>query len=110
MLEAKHGALVDFLDADAKTVLIKARDYIHRGAKLLSHPLSGVAPGVSPYKSLVIEPTESGKTDFASLGLIEDAIRQCKKAPEGFSGHDENTLEDFMIVDLDILDSSIPRR
>ena len=64
-----------FLEVKYREVLINARDRIHNGHKLLTHPLSGsIKPGETPYKSLIIS-KEAGKTlDLNSLEMIESAI------------------------------------
>ena len=111
LVHVKYPAQTLFFDAGVSELLIAARDKVHLGAKLLNHPLSGgVLPGVSPYKSLIITATDSVKaaeTDFTSLDLIERAIRALKKPPEGFAGYDERTLEDFRVLDLDVLESAL---
>ena len=109
--EAKYPRVTEFLETGADGVLIRTRDCIHKGAKLLNHPLSGgVLPGVRPYISLVITDNDNDNSkapDMVSLELIENAIRLFKKAPAGFIGYDENTLDDFKVIDLDLLDSAI---
>ena len=107
----KYGEKVLFIDAGVENVLIAVRDKVHSGNRLLNHPLSGgVLPGVCPYKSLIIS-SDSGdgppETDFESLGLIENALRVMKKTPDGFAGYDNKVLEDFQVLDLDILDSAL---
>ncbi len=57
-------------------VLQAARDYIHRGHALLSHPLAGsMKPNQTPFKSIVLG-TESleGANEFRDLELIEESI------------------------------------
>ena len=57
-------------------VLQAARDYIHRGYALLSHPLAGsMKPNQTPFKSIVLG-TESleGANEFRDLELIEESI------------------------------------
>ena len=103
----KHG--VEFLEIDAESILLRVRDCVHLGARLLSHPLSGgVLPGVGPYKSLIISEIDgSAEIDLLSLNLIENAIRLLQKTPIGFEGYDDKTLEDFMELDLDLLESAM---
>ena len=51
-----------------KPVLLKIRDLVHTGYKVLTHPLSGsVKPNETPYKSVIIE---EGKTLDEDLSLI----------------------------------------
>ena len=111
LVEAKYPEITHVCENGAQGVLITARDKVHHGAKLVCHPLSGcVLPGISPYKSLIITDIQENipqKTDFNSLTLIEEAIRALKKPPEGFSGYDEKTLEDFRVLDLDLIQSAL---
>ena len=113
LAEAEYPQITEFVSSCAGDVLVRVRDRIHMGAKLINHPLSGgVLPGISPYKSLIISAPGKGgskKTDHTSLQLIENAIRQHKENPSGFEGYDKSTLEDFMIIDLDMLNSALKR-
>ena len=66
-----------FFDADARAVVTAARDCIHRGWKLLHHPLYGnYRPYQQPYRSLVLaSPADPNSgPDMASLHLIEEAL------------------------------------
>ena len=46
---------VEYYDVEYISLLIKVRDKIHIGHKLLSHPLSGsIKPNETPYKSVII--------------------------------------------------------
>ena len=50
---------IDFVDGGNLNVMEKLRDMIHKGSKLLTHPLSGsVKPGQTPYKSVMIHIVE----------------------------------------------------
>ncbi len=66
-----------WFDSAAKPVLIAARDCIHKGWKLLHHPLYGnYCPHQQPYRSLVLAPATPGVAgpDAPSLHLIEEAL------------------------------------
>ena len=102
-----------FLQEKYRDVLTNARDRIHNGDKLLTHPLSGsIKPGETPYKSLVIS-KEAGKTlDLNSLEMIESAIAvhdkfitkcRCRDS----SRYTEKVLEDFREVDFTLLHSAL---
>ena len=55
-------------------ILYTVRDKVHKGHKLLTHPLSGsVKPNETPYKSIMIS-VDRGPMDNDSLMMIEDAI------------------------------------
>lgn len=85
-----------------------ARDCIHRGATLINHPLSGsVKPNISPYKSLVLSLEKEGVVDFQSLQLIEGAQAVLKKLPANDRTYTTQVLEDFQVIDLDLLMSCI---
>jgi hypothetical protein len=107
LVKDEYPEQTEFLDINVKDILIRTRNYIHLGAKLLSHPLSGnLSPDKAPYKSIVLNIPDKTKpitTDFCSLTLIENAIGQLKEPPKTFTDYDEKTLEDFKTIDLDLL-------
>lgn len=92
-------------------VLKQARDLIHDGAKLLTHPMSGsLKPNQTPYLSLIILKEEKG-IDFESLRLIENSIEAAMKFmgdKELPSWHPE-IEDDFRTIDLSILESAIKK-
>jgi len=82
-----------------------ARDKIHEGHKLLTHPLSGsIKPGQSPYKSVVIS-KEKGELDIESLRIIEGSIAVAKRqvAEKEEPKWSKEILEDFQLIDLDLI-------
>jgi len=92
-----------YVEGSVNKIFLAARDAVHRGAKLISHPLSGsIKPNESPYKSVVVN-TATGPLDFKSLGIIEDAISTLARLPDKMRNYDESTLEDFRIIDLDLM-------
>ena len=111
LVQTRYPQLTEFVDTGIKDVFVQARDFIHLGARLINHPLSGnMLPGETPYASLVIEEADARApivTDFFSLTLIENAIKQLKEPPANFNGYDEKILEDFKIIDLDMLENCI---
>ena len=77
-LKTPHKTLFVLFDADATSVLTAARDCIHKGWKLLHHPLYGnYRPYQQPYRSLVLTGPAAGIAgpDLASLQLIEEALQ-----------------------------------
>jgi len=107
----KYQASAEYLDAGVEGVLKRVRNHIHSGAVLVSHPLSGsMLPGINPYKSIVVALTEQSHpvtTDASSIFHIENAISLLREAPNGSTGYDEKTLEDFRVMDLDLLDFTV---
>lgn len=108
--EATYDVL--FIDGTYRDVLVSARDYIHKGHRLLTHPLSGsVKPGETPYKSLIIT-EESGNLDFPSLELIEQALAVWEKFSSSCrfrqaTEYTESILSDFREVDFTLLQSAL---
>lgn len=90
-------------------VLYAARDKIHEGHKLLTHPLSGsVKPNQTPYKSIVVS-EEAAQLDFESLKIIEDSIVIAKKLldEKPTRKYTQKILEDFKLIDLDLITGGI---
>ena len=98
---------IDFVDGGILNVMEKLRDMIHKGSKLLTHPLSGsVKPGQTPYKSVMIHIVE-GCVDTDSLLMIEDAIDNCKKFVKRVDEFREGTDEDKRFIDFTLISSGI---
>ena len=108
MAEASYPELCEFHDKTVEGIFIACRDMIHKGAILINHPLSGsVKPNISPYRSLVVS-NESPSVDFRSLQLIEDAITTLKKLGiRDNMQYNESVIEDFQVIDLDLLNSAM---
>ncbi len=100
---------VEFVDGSLLDVLIMVRDRIHEGHKLLTHPLAGsVKPNETPYKSVLIS-CDKGDLDLDSLLMISSNIETVQKfinikKPIEWK---EKILEDFMVIDLDLISSGI---
>lgn len=92
-------------------VLIKTRDLIHSGHKLLTHPLSSsIKPNETPYKSIVLS-SGKNKLDSDSLLIIENSIATFKKFEQNVksytSQYTQAILEDFKTIDLTIISSAL---
>lgn len=90
-------------------VLLKVRDKLHKGHKLLSHPLSGsVKPNETPFKSILIS-QKKGKIDFGSISILENSIAtyekfiKIKRLPDW----NQDVVVDFMVVDLSLLENTL---
>ena len=118
----RHKKTMEILfleDATYLEVLERARDLIHRGARLLSHPMAGsLKPNQTPYRSLLLEKPVHGQDqnretppamDLESLRLIENSIESAKKflANKETPAWPLDIQEDFKTVDLSIIDSAI---
>lgn len=86
-------------------ILTEARNRIHQGAVLLTHPLSGsIKPSETPFKSLLLG--ENGKAlDASSLQMIEDALRLAQRMIDqtGNRKWTERILADFQLIDYDLI-------
>lgn len=105
VLSLREDCEVRYEPVSFREILLLARDAVHGGHKLLTHPLSGsVKPGETPYKSLAIS-KETGPLDLNSLRLIEHCILTCDKFPLRYQNLPEPLLEDFQTVDLTLIQS-----
>lgn len=95
-------------------VLMTVRDKIHKGHKLLSHPLSGsVKPNETPYKSVLVS-KEIGELELEGLVIIENSIETYRKFLNinGISRLnteliDPEILSDFAEIDHSLIKSAI---
>ena len=103
----KYQNITKLQDCSVEDIFTLARNEIHQGAKLINHPLSGsIKPNESPYKSLVLS-NERDSLDTESLLMIESAIEALRKLPKRDRELPKRALNDFQVVDLDLLDSAI---
>lgn len=88
-------------------ILQIARDYIHQGHSLITHPLSGsIKPNETPYKTILISHTANG-LDLASLEIIENSLAAYHHfaaigLPD-FSSYPPHTLAEFMEIDKNLI-------
>jgi len=84
-------------------VLTAARDMVHKGHKLITHPLSGsIKPGETPYKTIIM----SGKTDILdtdSLRIIEECILTARKFINKNRQLNEKQINDFQLIDYTLI-------
>ena len=90
-----------------EALLEAARDRVHQGAKLLSHPLSGsVKPGETPYKSIILT-MGKGDVDEQSLRLIENAILACAKFQQRCDRYRPAVDLDCRLIDWTLLEGAL---
>ncbi|WP_425448581.1 GrdX family protein [Dethiothermospora halolimnae] len=105
----KDTVKVKFFDTKYIDILVKVRDLVHVGHKLLSHPLSGsVKPNETPYKSILIS-EEKGKMDMKSIMVIEDSLNTAKKflKDKETPKWDDKILDDFQVIDLSLIENTL---
>lgn len=92
-------------------ILEYIRGLIHKGHKLLTHPLSGsIKPNETPYKSIIIG-SEEGELDKDGLLIMEDAIATAKLFQKNMKTPlwTERVLDDFRVIDLSLMENTIEK-
>lgn len=86
------------------TVMKTARGFLHKGHRLLTHPLAGsVKPNENPYKSIVLT-SKPGVLDFESVSILEGAI---KLAERMLRESPPRQLPPAVLADLALIDHSL---
>ena len=104
---------IELLDTDLLGVLTHIRDRVHKGCKLLTHPLSGsVKPNESPYKSVLIsdnteENSQQSEICLQSVSIIEESLQAVRKFSK--KSIPEQYLNDLRIVDLSLIRSALEK-
>ncbi|MFI3207812.1 MAG: GrdX family protein [Eubacteriales bacterium] len=87
-------------------ILRVARDEIHQGAILLSHPLSGsVKPKETPYKSMLVKRAKG--LDQESVQIIESAILTCDKFQDKSGMYSQEVCKDFQLIDWGLIEGAM---
>lgn len=90
-------------------MLLASRDMVHRGYRLLSHPLYGnMRPHQQPFRTVLLDGS-LGRLDYDSLNLIEEALGVYRSygdlpSPESFPHKDDLAYVDLKLIEhtLDI--------
>ena len=94
-----------YQEVSAIEILYQARDQIHRGYRLINHPLSASKKvSQSPYKSIVLTPGKA--LDLKSLEVIEHSIETLRNYL-GVSANHNAHLEDYMFLDYEALTTGL---
>ncbi|WP_250229445.1 GrdX family protein [Anaeropeptidivorans aminofermentans] len=97
---------IRFYNIPLRDIMVKVRDMVHDGHKILTHPLSGsVKPGETTIKSIFVTKKKSG-LDHESLILIETSIEVCDKFVKRHFTY-KKSREDFETVDLSLAESAL---
>lgn len=100
---------IEYYEISYIEILKKVRDRVHKGSKVLTHPLSGsLKPNETPYKTIMIL-DGLGQTDLESVLLIENSIATAEKflKDKNIPQWNEKILKDFQIIDLSLVESAI---
>jgi len=96
---------VEFLETDLLGVLTYVRDLVHKGHRLLTHPLSGsIKPNETIYKSVLIT-SSAGTLDIQSVNIIGESILTAQKFPK--RQFTDEYLSDMQTVDLSLIKSAL---
>ena len=109
LVRDEYGKDLDiiFIDGEYIDVLKSARDMVHKGAKLITHPLMGsVKPNETPFRSIIVEQGDS--LDIESLTVMESSIASAEKFQRDAKVPlwNEIILNDFRFVDLKLFESA----
>ena len=99
---------VEYIETDLPGVLTYVRDLVHKGHRLLTHPLSGsVKPNETIYKSVLITGTPD-KLDVQSVNIIGESILAVQKFQ--VRQFTDEYLSDMQTVDLSLIKSAFSNR
>lgn len=107
----KNEYEIELYDCSIKEVMLKVRDRVHEGFKVLTHPLSSsVKPNESLFKSIMISDDKS-ILDYDSVVIIENAIMTCDKFNKIKYNivYTDKIIGDFKLIDLTVLESALNR-
>ncbi len=102
------GACEDviFVEGGFEGVLVKARDLVHAGYKLINHPLgASLRMLFSPYRSIIIGEKKQ-KAEDMHIETIENSIENYRKHMEARTPDIKNS-EDYAMIDSELLKSSL---
>ena len=96
----------NFVEGSFEDVLLKARDLVHSGYELISHPLgASLRMFFSPYRSIILGDKIVG-VDEMHVQMIENSIENYRKHMKERKPDQENK-EDYALIDEELLKSSI---
>ena len=97
---------------DYEEVMIKTRDMVYAGNKLLTHPqASSLKPNQTLYRSIIIYPKE-GEDNTEDIMLIEKCVetfRQWQGIATSPESYPEDVANDCKTIDLSVIENVIPR-
>lgn len=96
---------ISFVDGNMRDVLVKARDLVHGGSELITHPLgASLRMLFSPYRSIVMEKKEAD-INYDHLEAIENSIVKYDQHM-GVRKEDINHSDDYALIDFKLLESA----
>ncbi len=108
---AEQGYKVQcFPKLEGLDILVKIRDLVHKGHKLLTHPLhSSLKPNETPFRTCLLTREPEKAVDSESLLLIETAIHSYEKfLKDGkIRNLSEENRKDFSLIDFDLMRQAV---
>jgi len=98
--------VVEYVEGNVIEVFNKVRDYVHKGHRILTHPLmSSIKPNETPYRTVALSKKSEEITDINSVILIENSIMTTNKFLNDFStpNWSNKILLDFQLIDYDLI-------
>lgn len=106
-IKYKENYNIEFIDSESMyNVLVKTRDLLHSGYKLLTHPMSGsLKSNQTPYKSILL--IKNNEANLDDILMIENAIDNYNKflKNRALTNWTEAIKNDFKTVDLSLISS-----
>lgn len=95
-----------FVDGNFLDVLVKVRDLVHMGHKLISHPLgASIRIMFSPVRSILLS-DEKYEPDILSMEVIESSTEKYKATMQN-RNIDFRNKKDYEFIDIELLKSAI---
>lgn len=86
-----------------------ARDLIHKGYILVTHPLAGsIKPFQNPYRSIILK--EGNELDYNSLKNFENSFKKYKQFEHNknkINNLSQKILDDYQVIDLSLIESAL---
>ncbi|MCH4179065.1 MAG: GrdX family protein [Megasphaera sp.] len=99
---------VEFQTDSYMDVLVRVRNLVQQGCRLLTHPLSGsVKPNETPYKSVMVSVKAGPAVDKESECIIEECILACRKFADLHKKWNDSVLGDFQYIDYSLISSAV---
>jgi hypothetical protein len=101
---------VVFIEGTLLDVMHAARDMIHKGHRLLTHPLAGsIKPNQTPFKTIVLTLKPEPEVDLASLEYIENSMETSERLLRSRPLRDwpETVLKDYRLIDYDLIKNAL---
>lgn len=99
---------VDYREGDYLSVLVRVRDAIHEGHRLMTHPMAGsLKPNQTPFRSVMLSEGREAN-NWNDIEMIENSIAAYHKFTAGRPTPiwTEAVRNDFATIDLSLVDSA----